>query len=56
MSNQNSYNKKYFIFKEIMLIAHSFEGELCQEKAKIKELEEYLDVLLLKVNIFKFVQ
>lgn len=33
-----------------MLIAHSFEGELCQQKAKIKELEEYLDVLLLKVR------
>lgn len=32
-----------------MNIAHNLEGELLQQKQKNKELEEYLDVLLLRV-------
>jgi FIP domain len=32
-----------------MKIAHSLEGDLLQQKQKNKELEEYLDVLLLRV-------
>lgn len=32
-----------------MKIAHSLEQDLLQQKQKNKELEEYLDVLLLKV-------
>lgn len=32
-----------------MKIAHSLENDLIQQKQKNKELEEYLDVLLLKV-------
>lgn len=32
-----------------MKIANTLENELCQQKQKNKELEEYLDVLLLKV-------
>ena len=37
------------IFKEIMKIAHNLENDLIQQKQRNKELEEYLDVLLLKV-------
>lgn len=36
-------------FQEIMKIAHNLENDLMQQKQKNKELEEYLDVLLLKV-------
>ncbi|CRK89652.1 CLUMA_CG003443, isoform A [Clunio marinus] len=35
--------------EEIMKIAHSLENDLLQQKQKNKELEEYLDVLLLRV-------
>lgn len=36
-------------FQEVIKIAHSLENEVCSQKQKLKELEEYLDVLLLKV-------
>ncbi|KAG5684100.1 hypothetical protein PVAND_013348 [Polypedilum vanderplanki] len=35
--------------EEIMKIAHNLEGDLIQQRQKNKELEEYLDILLLKV-------
>lgn len=35
--------------QEIMKIAHNLENDLVQQKQKNKELEEYLDVLLLRV-------
>jgi Rab11 family-interacting protein 1/2/5 len=35
--------------QEIMKIAHNLEGDLIQQRQKNKEMEEYLDVLLLKV-------
>jgi len=35
--------------EEIMKIAHNLENDLIQQKQKNKELEEYLDVLLLRV-------
>lgn len=39
----------HFYFQEIMKIAHNLENDLVQQKQKNKELEEYLDVLLLRV-------
>lgn len=39
----------FVFFKEIMLIANDLENEVKLQKMKMKEMEDYLDNLLLRV-------
>lgn len=46
-----SYSLFFFIlvFKELMLIANGMENEALLQRQRVKELEDYLDNLLLRV-------